>query len=76
MDMVIVFLVSLLVGIFIGWWITYARFYRQSCGTLRIDNSDGEGPYLFLELATDVRNIYDQKSVRFTVKKENYVSHK
>ena len=45
-------------------------------GTLRIENSDpSDGPYLFLELATDPREIMEKKSVILDVNTKSYLSH-
>lgn len=44
-------------------------------GTLRIDNSDGDGPYLFLELSKSVSSFKKRKRVIMSVKEENYIPH-
>lgn len=44
-------------------------------GILRIDNSDGDGPYLFLELSKSVSAFNKRKRVIMSVKEENYISH-
>lgn len=43
-------------------------------GVLRIDNSDSDGPYLFLELSRDVGDITEKKHVNLDVKLENLVT--
>lgn len=56
-----------------------AKMYKQEkpAGTLRIDRSDPEdGPYLFLELATDPRVLMAKKIVTFDVSTESYIPQK
>lgn len=45
-------------------------------GYLRIDNSDSEGPYLFLELNKDVKCIAEQRTVKLVVRTEDFIPHK
>ena len=44
-------------------------------GFLRIDRSDPDGPYLFLELKKSVNEIMTQKTVLLEVKRENFIPH-
>lgn len=62
-------------GIILG--ILFERILIKSShiGTLRIDNSDGDGPYLFLELSKNVSAFNNRKRVFMSVKEENYISH-
>lgn len=46
----------------------------EPAGTLRIDNSDPDGPYLFLELTTDPRIISQRKNVFLKVDTKSYIS--
>lgn len=43
-------------------------------GTLRIDSSDPDGEYMFLELYTHVDNVKNRKQVVLDVNIENYIS--
>lgn len=63
------------VGIILG--VIFDKFLIKSShiGTLRIDNSDGDGPYLFLELTKSVSSFKKRKQVFMSVKEENYISH-
>lgn len=45
-----------------------------SDGYLRVDRSDSD-PYLFLEISKPVEDLSKKKSVIFTVKNENFISH-
>lgn len=56
----------------------YLRGSRQekSVGTLRIDTSDPDGPYLFLELHTPISEVMRHKQVTMNVSTENYISQK
>ena len=70
MEYVIIFAVGFLIGIAV------VQFTRKPeiFGTLRVDNSDSDGPYLFLELSKDPNFIYKKKTVTFDVHCENYIS--
>ena len=43
--------ISLVVGIMIGFTVSIIYHKKKVKGVLRIDKSDPDGPYLFLELA-------------------------
>lgn len=49
---------------------------RKSIGTLRVDSSDSDGPYLFLELETDPNAIKKEKYVLMKVDTRSYISQK
>jgi hypothetical protein len=50
-------------GIIMKLWLS-----NTTIGTLRMDTSDPEdGPYLFLELSEDIRELYRKEYVRFKV---------
>lgn len=51
-----------------------SRRTKKPVGTLRIDSSDPDGPYLFLELRTDVEFVKQQKQVMVDVNIESYIS--
>lgn len=45
-------------------------------GTLRVDTSDPDGPYLFLELHTPISEVMRHKQVTMDVSTESYISQK
>lgn len=72
--MVIIFavIVAFAIGILIGAHLVPER----PIGDLRVDRSDlDDGPYLFLELDTDVSSIMHKKHVVFRVKVADFVPH-
>jgi len=77
LDVVMVFLgliaVSLL--IIVAAMYIYARQSRPS-GKLHVETSDPDGPYIFLELYTDVADVSRKKKVVFEVDMKNYISQK
>ena len=52
------------------------RNYKEAVGDLRIDRSDPDGPYLFLELDKPLSSFEQDEYVVFRIKNENYISHK
>lgn len=77
LDVIMVFLgliaVSLLI-IVVAMYI-YARQSRPS-GKLHVETSDPDGPYIFLELYTDVADVSRKKKVMLEVDMKNYISQK
>ena len=64
MNLVIIFILGVLVGaIFTG--IVFRLFL---VGTLRVDHSDPDGPFLFLELSKRVEAVVSKKYVVLRVK--------
>ena len=61
-------------GILIGCIVTMVVLRVKSVGDLRIDTSDSDGPYLFLELSRDVGPISTHKYVILRVNTQNYIS--
>lgn len=51
-------------------------FATKPIGTLRIDTSDSDGPYLFLELNKDINEFYEEDQVVLMVNTENFISQK
>ena len=47
---------------------------KWNAGTLRIDSSDEDGPYLFLELEKTPDYLKECKYVLFTVNSNSYIS--
>lgn len=67
---------ALITGLAIGYFTANWSLHKKSSGCVRIDNSDGEGPYLFLELGSDPNALSKKKYVTFEVKYENFISQK
>ena len=66
-----------LVGIAIGRCSMRLSFFRHKAGNLRIDRSDPEGPYMFLELSVPGISIVEKKKyVVLDIVAENYISRK
>ena len=65
---------GILIGIFVGmvWRGTYLK--SHAIGALRVDHSDPDGAYLFLELKGDPSYIEKEKYVMLKVKVENFIS--
>lgn len=59
-----------------SWILGYLRgsHRENSVGTLRIDTSDPDGPYLFLELHIPVNEVVKQKQVTLDVNTQSYIS--
>ena len=66
----------LLLGFVLGGVITRIIFGAFRIGVLRIDRSDPDGPYLFLELSKDVSYFSNKKYVLLRVNDKNYISQK
>ena len=69
-EVVILYIFGVILGIFIG--IHIARHLQPKIGTLRMDQSDPDGPYLFLELSRDPQVLKEYKEVRLEIKVEDY----
>lgn len=70
MEVVIAFLVGLLAGC-----IVILRVSKpKHVGTLRIDSSDVDGPYMFLELDKGVGDISKEAYVHLKVSNDPYIS--
>lgn len=68
--------VYVVVGIMIGFVVSFIVRRKHSVGFLRIDKSDPDGPYLFLELKKSVNEIVTQRTVLLEVKHEDFIPHK
>ena len=78
MEIVIALAVGVLIGVLIGmvWRGVYLK--TSAIGNLRVDHSDPDSPYLFLELNKE-QNIYtitQQNYVMLKVKVEDIISQK
>lgn len=65
-----------IIGIVCGAFIRHLLVKKHSIGTLRIDNSDSDGPYLFLELSTNISSFNKKKQVTLNVMDESYLPQK
>lgn len=72
MELVII----LAIGIVVGSIITRIIIRPLDIGTLRIDTSDPDGPFMFLELSKDVNTVASKKYVVLKVNLKNYISQK
>lgn len=76
MDAIIaIIVVSICVGV-IGYCFGVKKYSKNPIGTLRIDSSDPDGPYLFLELETDPNVLKKEKYVTLKVDTKSYISQK
>ena len=74
MEFALAFLAGILCGI-VGTDI-FIKIKVHSDGNLRIDRSDPDGPYLFLELSNAIDVVSKKKHVLFDVIDKNYISRK
>lgn len=68
--------IYVVVGILIGFAVSAINRRKHPVGFLRIDKSDPDGPYLFLELKKSINEIVTQKTVLLEVKREDFIPHK
>lgn len=59
-----------------GFMIGRAKYRPRPIGNLRVDRSDSDGPYLFLELENDPGDISRLTYAIFKVDVRDYISHK
>lgn len=59
--------VYVVVGIMIGFVVSSIIRRKHPVGFLRIDKSDSDGPYLFLELKKSVNEIIAQRTILLEV---------
>lgn len=67
--------ICILIGAIMGLSLSY-NYYGRPKGELRIDYSDPDGPYLFLELNKSVSDILTQETIVLKVKQKNFLSRK
>lgn len=71
MSLISIFTLGIVVGvIFMG---IVFRFFLV--GTLRVDRSDPDGPFLFLELSKRVESVTSKKYVVMRVKSKDFIPH-
>lgn len=71
MQTAIIFAIGVIVGCVLMSFIRRVK----SVGKLRIDTSDPDGPFMFLELSKGVGDISARKQVLLEVDLKNYISH-
>lgn len=71
MEFVIVFTIGVVIGC------VFSSIVRRSksVGKLRIDTSDPDGTFMFLELSKGVGDISSKKQVLLQVDLKSYISH-
>lgn len=74
----IVWVISFFVGTLLGKWIFSVRQKRrprqEPVGTLVVDRSDSDGPFLFLELGSSVERVEREETVLLRVERRKYLS--
>lgn len=71
MQTVVIFIIGFLIGCGIA-----VIILRPKCiGTLRVDTSDPDGPFIFLEASRSIDFIASKKSVMLKVNFKSYISH-
>lgn len=72
MELVIIFAIGVVVGSII------TKIFTRSLGvgTLRIDTSDSDGPYMFLELSKGVDIVASKKYVVLKVNLKSFIPQK
>ena len=72
----IAFAIIFAFGLVLGYSISKLFVKQMPLGVLRIDESDPDGPYIFLELSTDPRIIKQNRYVTLEVNATSYISQK
>ncbi|NBK18139.1 beta-lactamase induction signal transducer protein [Anaerotruncus sp. 1XD42-93] len=76
MELVIILVIIFAIDIVIASIITKIITKPLDIGTLRIDTSDPDGPFMFLELSKDVDTVASKKYVILKVNLKSYISQK
>lgn len=63
-------------GVIAGSVSTWFLSRPKTVGALRVDRSDPDGPYLFLELSKGISEIASKSYVTLQVKIKDYISRK
>lgn len=66
----------LLLGFVAGWIVHNIVAKTPASGTLKIDSSDPDGPYLFLELEEDFDSVRRKNNITLRVDISSYLSQK
>lgn len=72
MSVAIIFTLGVLAGVIL----TCIVFRFFLVGTMRVDHSDPDGPFLFLELSKRVESVTSKKYVVLRVKAKDFIPHK
>lgn len=72
MDLVL-YATIFIVGMWLGYVISM-KLTDNVVGTLRVDRSDPDGPYLFLELSEDIYKVIHKKYITLKVDTKSYIS--
>lgn len=75
MDIIISAIVIGIAGGILGCILTNRMYSKKPMGVLRIDSSDPDGPYLFLELETDPNVLKKERYITLKVDTKSYISH-
>lgn len=75
LKLALIFLIGFLIGAIIGLVISLNKSPKR-VGNLRMDHSDPDSPYLFLELEENMDDLLKQKEVALRVRVEDYISQK
>lgn len=70
-----VLIIVCVLSIAAGYLLAVIRYDHKIDGILRVDTSDEDGPYLFVELNNRPDKLEHGRYVRFMVNKKNYISH-
>ena len=71
---VIGFIAVLAIAVVMGCYLERKRHDPSVHGTLKIDTSDPDGPYLFVELNEDVCTLQHQEYITLKVDMSGYIS--
>lgn len=63
------------IGIIIGCVLSSITRRVKSVGKLRIDISDPDGPYMFLELSKDINVVAKKEYIVLNIEINNFVPH-
>ena len=74
MDLFLMFLAGVLIGVAISMLIKMLRS-KKPIAALRVDHSDPDGPYIFLELYEDIEELAKRKEALVEVKLKDYLPH-
>ena len=68
------YFVGIVLGIIIGAMAAQLKIHKAKVGVLRVDNSDPDDTYMFLELSKGVGDVSTKQYVVLEVSTESYIS--
>lgn len=71
LELVVIYFVGVLTGVILGKVLSRPN----TIGTIRIDRSDADGPYMFLELDKPLHTFENDKHVCVEIKNVNFLPH-